>query len=96
MHDMILIFFHRLAHKHFPSLSLSLSLSLSNVNRAEKAGVTILNEIGLDPGIDHLRAMQIMDDVKAQGGQVPFLLGCDAISLFCIMRCIRWYCFHGL
>jgi len=29
-----------------------------------------LNEIGVDPGIDHMSAMQIIDNVHAQGGKV--------------------------
>eukprot|EP01052_Picozoa_sp_SAG31_P068053 SAG31_NODE_26859_length_435_cov_0.919643_1_plen_81_part_01 len=28
---------------------------------AQRAGITILNEVGLDPGIDHLTAMRIID-----------------------------------
>lgn len=31
---------------------------------AKAAGITILNEVGLDPGIDHLTAMRIIDDTK--------------------------------
>ena len=30
----------------------------------------VLNEIGLDPGIDHLGAMKIIDDVKERGGKI--------------------------
>ena len=37
---------------------------------AKKAGIILLNEIGLDPGIDHMSAMQIIDKVKAQGDDV--------------------------
>ncbi len=37
---------------------------------AKAAGVVILNEIGLDPGIDHMSAMQVIDDVQAKGGKV--------------------------
>ena len=37
---------------------------------AKQAGITILNEIGLDPGIDHMSAMKIIHDVKSQGGKV--------------------------
>jgi saccharopine dehydrogenase-like NADP-dependent oxidoreductase len=37
---------------------------------AEKAGILILNEIGLDPGIDHMSAMRIIHDVKKRGGKV--------------------------
>lgn len=34
------------------------------------AGIIILNEIGVDPGIDHMSAMKIIDNVKAKGGKV--------------------------
>eukprot|EP00052_Salpingoeca_macrocollata_P021812 m.187847 g.187847 ORF g.187847 m.187847 type:complete len:908 (-) comp21632_c0_seq1:68-2791(-) len=37
---------------------------------AKDAGVTILNEIGLDPGIDHLSAMQMFDQVAEHGGKL--------------------------
>ena len=33
-------------------------------------GVFILNELGLDPGIDHMSAMKIIDGIKAQGGEI--------------------------
>jgi len=39
-------------------------------NKAVAAGITILNEIGLDPGIDHLSAMKIIDEVKEHKGKV--------------------------
>jgi len=38
--------------------------------RAVEAGITILNECGLDPGLDHLAAMKIIDDVKERGGKI--------------------------
>lgn len=37
---------------------------------AKKAGVCILNEIGLDPGIDHMSAMKIIHDIQGGGGKV--------------------------
>ena len=37
---------------------------------AKKAGVLLLNEIGLDPGIDHMSAMQIIDEIKEKGGEL--------------------------
>ncbi len=37
---------------------------------ARAKDLLFLNEIGLDPGIDHLSAMKIIDDVKAQGGEI--------------------------
>jgi len=37
---------------------------------AKKAGILILNEVGLDPGIDHMEAMRIIHDVEEKGGQI--------------------------
>ena len=37
---------------------------------AEKAGVLILSELGLDPGLDHMEALRIIREVKAGGGRV--------------------------
>jgi len=37
---------------------------------ARQAGVMILNEIGVDPGIDHMSAMRIIHDVERRGGRV--------------------------
>lgn len=37
---------------------------------AKRAGILILNEIGLDPGIDHMEAMRIIHEVKKKGGEV--------------------------
>ena len=37
---------------------------------ARQAGVMILNEIGVDPGIDHMSAMRVIHDVQKRGGQV--------------------------
>ncbi|CAG01078.1 unnamed protein product, partial [Tetraodon nigroviridis] len=36
-------------------------------SRAEEAGITIVNEMGLDPGIDHMLAMECVDQAKADG-----------------------------
>ena len=38
--------------------------------RAKAASILILNEIGLDPGIDHMSAMKIIHDVQNKGGKV--------------------------
>ena len=35
---------------------------------ARKAEILILNEIGVDPGIDHMSAMKIIDTIKNKGG----------------------------
>ena len=37
---------------------------------AKAAGIVVMNEIGLDPGIDHLYAVKIIDEVHAKGGKV--------------------------
>ncbi len=37
---------------------------------AKSAGVMILNEIGVDPGIDHMSAMRIIDQVHERGGKI--------------------------
>ncbi|MBL0740877.1 saccharopine dehydrogenase family protein [Chryseolinea lacunae] len=33
-------------------------------------GLLFLNECGLDPGIDHMSAMQVIDNIKARGGKL--------------------------
>lgn len=38
--------------------------------RVKAAGIVVMNEIGLDPGIDHLYAVKTIDEVHAQGGKV--------------------------
>ncbi|KAG0359381.1 Saccharopine dehydrogenase-domain-containing protein [Gamsiella multidivaricata] len=48
--------------------------------RAQRAGITIMNEIGLDPGIDHLSAMKMIDEVKSEGGKVTsFVSWCGGL-----------------
>ena len=37
---------------------------------AVDAGIAIVNEVGLDPGIDHMLAMECFDDAKAEGAVV--------------------------
>jgi saccharopine dehydrogenase (NADP+, L-glutamate forming)/spermidine synthase len=37
---------------------------------ARRAGIIILNEVGLDPGIDHMEAMRIIHEVKDGGGTI--------------------------
>jgi saccharopine dehydrogenase (NADP+, L-glutamate forming) len=47
---------------------------------AKDAGILILNELGLDPGIDHMSAMRIIDNVHEQGGKiVEFYSLCGAL-----------------
>ncbi len=37
---------------------------------AGKKGILILNEMGVDPGIDHMSAMRILDRIRSSGGRV--------------------------
>jgi saccharopine dehydrogenase-like NADP-dependent oxidoreductase len=37
---------------------------------AQEAGVILLNEIGVDPGIDHMSAMKVIHDVERKGGRI--------------------------
>jgi saccharopine dehydrogenase (NADP+, L-glutamate forming) len=49
-------------------------------NEALAAGVILLNEIGLDPGIDHMSAMRIIDNVHGKGGIIEeFYSICGAL-----------------
>ncbi|KAI3754136.1 hypothetical protein L1987_53914 [Smallanthus sonchifolius] len=47
---------------------------------AEGCGITILGEMGLDPGIDHMMAMKMINQVHAQGGKIrSFVSNCGGI-----------------
>jgi len=47
---------------------------------ARKAGVIILNEGGLDPGIDHMCVCRIVDDIHSRGGLVTsFISSCGGL-----------------
>ena len=47
---------------------------------ARKAGVLFMNEMGLDPGLDHMTAMKIIDYVHLKGGKVEeFYSLCGAL-----------------
>ena len=37
---------------------------------AERKGLAFINECGLDPGIDHMSAMQVIDRIRAEEGQL--------------------------
>uniref|UniRef100_A0A1Q3EWG7 Alpha-aminoadipic semialdehyde synthase, mitochondrial n=1 Tax=Culex tarsalis TaxID=7177 RepID=A0A1Q3EWG7_CULTA len=37
---------------------------------ARDAGVTLMNEVGLDPGIDHMLALECIEEVQEKGGTV--------------------------
>ena len=37
---------------------------------AKENNLVFMNEIGLDPGIDHMSAMKVIDDIREQGGKI--------------------------
>lgn len=37
---------------------------------AKKSNLVFMNEIGLDPGIDHMSAMKVLDEIRAKGGNI--------------------------
>lgn len=39
-------------------------------DEVKSAGLVFLNELGVDPGIDHMSAMKVIDDVRARGGKM--------------------------
>jgi len=41
-------------------------------DEAEANGVLIMNELGLDPGIDHMSAMRIIDRITEKGGELTY------------------------
>ncbi|ODQ66709.1 Saccharopine dehydrogenase [Nadsonia fulvescens var. elongata DSM 6958] len=47
---------------------------------AKDAGIVVMNEIGLDPGIDHLYAIKTIDEVHKAGGKIKsFLSYCGGL-----------------
>ena len=49
-------------------------------NDAKAAGIIILNEVGLDPGLDHMSAKRLIDKIHSEGGRVEeFYSLCGAL-----------------
>lgn len=56
--------------KHLVTASY-ISQELKKLNQKVKEnGLVFMNEIGLDPGIDHMSAMQVIDRIRDQGGKI--------------------------
>jgi saccharopine dehydrogenase-like NADP-dependent oxidoreductase len=56
--------------KHMVTASY-ISPAMQALNEEVKAkGLVFMNEIGLDPGIDHMSAMQVIDQIRAKGGKM--------------------------
>ncbi len=50
---------------------------------ARKRNLLFLNEIGVDPGIDHMAAMKVINDVKNRGGKIiSFYSYCGGLPSF--------------
>uniref|UniRef100_UPI0032173BCA saccharopine dehydrogenase C-terminal domain-containing protein n=1 Tax=uncultured Draconibacterium sp. TaxID=1573823 RepID=UPI0032173BCA len=48
---------------------------------AKEAGIILLNEIGVDPGFDHMTAMRIINKIKSSGGKIKeFYSLCGALA----------------
>lgn len=56
--------------KHFLSPSYVSSEMQILDKKAKLKGVLLMNELGVDPGIDHMSAMKIIDEIKARGGEL--------------------------
>ncbi len=56
--------------KHMVTTSYVSAAMQEQDGAAKKAGVTVLNEVGVDPGIDHMSAMRIIDSVRNRGGRI--------------------------
>lgn len=39
-------------------------------NKCKQAGIIVLNEMGLDPGIDHMSAMKVIESMRDRGGKI--------------------------
>ena len=90
-HDMVVSFVPFVFHEQVAEACIAESRSLVTASyetekmrsldaAAKQAGVTIINEIGLDPGIDHLSARKLFDDIHAEGEALEsFVSWCGGI-----------------
>ncbi|MFM7328234.1 MAG: saccharopine dehydrogenase C-terminal domain-containing protein, partial [Bacteroidota bacterium] len=56
--------------KHLITASYVSDEMLALHQEASQRGLLFLNECGLDPGIDHMSAMQVIDRIRSQGGHL--------------------------
>jgi saccharopine dehydrogenase (NADP+, L-glutamate forming) len=70
-----------LAHaKHLVTASYQSPEMFELNQQAIDKGLTFINEVGLDPGIDHLSAMKIIDEIHEQGGKLEaFVSWCGGL-----------------
>ncbi|KIH94578.1 saccharopine dehydrogenase (NADP+, L-glutamate forming) [Sporothrix brasiliensis 5110] len=66
--------------KHVVTTSYVSPAMLELDQQCKDAGITVMNEIGLDPGIDHLYAVKTIDEVHKAGGKITsFLSYCGGL-----------------
>jgi saccharopine dehydrogenase-like NADP-dependent oxidoreductase len=58
------------AGKHMVTTSYVKDAMAALDGEAKAKGVILLNEIGVDPGIDHMTAMKVVHRVQAEGGEI--------------------------
>lgn len=56
--------------KHVVTTSYVSEAMMALDKEAKDAGITVFNEIGLDPGIDHLYAVKTISEVHKEGGKI--------------------------
>ncbi|KAI0125832.1 Apo Saccharopine reductase [Xylariales sp. AK1849] len=67
--------------KHVVTTSYVSPAMLQLDQQAKDAGITVMNEIGLDPGIDHLYAIDVIERVHQSGGKIKsFLSYCGGLT----------------
>nr|XP_006011556.1 PREDICTED: alpha-aminoadipic semialdehyde synthase, mitochondrial isoform X1 [Latimeria chalumnae] len=80
-HDLVISLLPNVFHPHVAKQCISSKVNLVTASyllpamkelqkSAEDAGITVVNEVGLDPGIDHMLAMECFDDAKEKGAKV--------------------------
>jgi saccharopine dehydrogenase-like NADP-dependent oxidoreductase len=63
---------------------------------ANRKGILVLNEMGLDPGIDHMSAMSLVDKIKERGGSISSFqsygggLPAPEVATNPLRYCITW------
>ena len=66
--------------KHMVTTSYVKDPMLALDGAAKEAGVILLNEIGVDPGIDHMSAMKVIHEVERKGGKISsFVSWCGGL-----------------
>ncbi|MCK4263991.1 MAG: saccharopine dehydrogenase NADP-binding domain-containing protein, partial [Candidatus Aminicenantes bacterium] len=67
-------------NKHMVTTSYVSEIMKNLDGEAKRAGILILNEVGLDPGIDHMEAMRIIHEVEEKGGEITsFISYCGGL-----------------